>query len=264
MLDYGHDLSELAGTIHKGVSFWTIDESGSVGRTEKSLGKVITYSATTQLSKVDYKSIFEDIPLSVDKSGNKEIHYMDLRMNYPNELREVVERIGKSPFLALSLPIEKNEIDQRKRWNKPKNELYVLSAIDRLIEAIRIVDYSEFVMVVFDRTDDMTDEMLDTYTTDKMMVRMGPSYVSELSQIADVVVSVTGNAINYPEDLDTELFWKLYKINTNISGRGLTTTAASDGDTDENTKSPNYKKKSETTWSCRKIMFVFPSRGGSR
>ena len=63
----------------------------------------------------------------------------------------------------------------------------------------------------------------------EMIVQMHESYLSRLFQISDLAVSVTGNANNYPEELDTELFWKLYRINTNMSARGLTTTAPSDG-----------------------------------
>lgn len=263
-LNYGHDLYNLAGTIHRNVSVWTIDESGSVGRTEKSLGRVITYNATTQLSKVDYDSLFEGIPLSVDNNGNEEIHCIDLRMNNPDKLRELVQRIARSPFLSVTLPIQKNEVDRRKRWSNPKNEMYVLSAINEIIEAIKIIDHSELVIVEFDRTNEITDKMLDIYPPDKMIVRMEDSHKSKQLQASDVIVSVTGNAINYPDDFNTELFWELYKINTNISGRGLMTTAVSDGDTDKHTKSPNYKKKSGTGWSCRKIVFVFPSRGGYR
>lgn len=263
-LDYGQNLYNLAGTIHKNVSIWTIDESGSVGRTEKSLGRVITYNATTQLSKVDYDSLFKGIPLSVDNNGNEEIHCIDLRMNNPDKLRELVQRIGNSPFLAVTLPIEKNKVDQRKRWNNPKNELYVLSAINEIIEAIKIIDHSELVIVEFDRTNEITDKMLDIYPPDKMIVRMEDSHKSKQLQASDVIVSVTVNAINYPDDFNTELFWELYKINTNISGRGLMTTAVSDGDTDKRTKSPNYKKKSKMGRSCRKIILVFPSRGGYR
>lgn len=79
-LGYGNDLYEIAGLIRKKVSFWAIDESGSVGRTPQSIGKAITYSAVTQLSRVDYEGIFDGIPLSKDKFGNEEIHYMDLRV----------------------------------------------------------------------------------------------------------------------------------------------------------------------------------------
>lgn len=248
---YGHDLSEITGLIRKKVSFWAIDESGSVGRTEKSLGRTITYSAVTQLSSVNYDLLFDGIPLSIDKSGHSEVHYIDLKMSNPDKLREVVQRIGKSPFLIVSLPIEKNEIDTRKKWNKPKNAMYVLSAISKLVEAIETIDQSDAVIVTFDRTYDMTDELLDILWTDRTIVRMEQSYLVKLLQVCDVSVSVTGNAINYPEDFNNEMFWKLYKVNTNMSAHGLMTSAASDGGTDKISRSPNYKNKSTKSKSFR-------------
>lgn len=263
-LEYGNDLSEIAGLIRKKVSFWAIDESGSVGRTPQSIGKAITYSAVTQLSYVDYDHLFDGIPMSRDGFGNEEIHYMDLRRNDPEKLAEVVQRIGDSPFLIVSLPIEKNEVDTRKRWYRPKNAMYVLSAIGQLVDAIGMIDHSDTVIVTFDQTDDMTDEYLDILWTDRVIVRADRSYLVKLLQISDISASVTGNAINYPEELDTELFWKLYRINTNMSARGLTTTAPSDGGTDNKTITRNYKKSSSgKQMSDRGLMTTAPSDGGT-
>lgn len=241
-LGYGNNLSELSGLIRKKVSFWAIDESGSVGRTAQSLGRTITYSAVTQLSHVDYERLFDGIPLSRDKFGNEEIHYMDLRMNDPEKLAELVQRVGDSPFLIVSLPIVKNEVDTRKRWYKPKNAMYVLSAIGQLVDAIGRIDYSDTVIVTFEQTYDITDEYLDILWTDRIIVRAERSFLVKLLQISDTSASVTGNAINYPEELDTELFWKLYRINANMSDHGLMTTAASDGGTDKRRIHPMYKK----------------------
>lgn len=261
-LGYGNDLYEIAGLIRKKVSFWAIDESGSVGRTPQSIGKAITYSAVTQLSRVDYEGIFDGIPLSKDKFGNEEIHYMDLRQSNPQKLAEVVQRIGESPFLIVSLPIEKTEVDTRKRWYRPKNAMYVLSAISQLVDAIEIIDQSDTIVVTFDETNDMTNEYLDILWTDRIIVRADKSYLVKLLQISDISASVTGNAINYPEELDTELFWKLYRINTNMSARGLTTTAPSDGGTDKHTKSSNYKNKSQRSKPIRGLVTTAPSDGG--
>lgn len=260
-LGYGNDLYEIAGLIRKKVSFWAIDESGSVGRTPQSIGKAITYSAVTQLSRVDYEGIFDGIPLSKDKFGNEEIHYMDLRQSNPQKLAEVVQRIGESPFLIVSLPIEKTEVDTRKRWYRPKNAMYVLSAISQLVDAIEIIDQSDTIVVTFDETNDMTNEYLDILWTDRIIVRADKSYLVKLLQISDISASVTGNAINYPEELDTELFWKLYRINTNMSARGLTTTAPSDGGTDKHTKSSNYKNKSQRSKPIRGRVTTAPSDG---
>lgn len=261
-LGYGNDLYEIAGLIRKKVSFWAIDESGSVGRTPQSIGKAITYSAVTQLSRVDYEGIFDGIPLSKDKFGNEEIHYMDLRQSNPQKLAEVVQRIGESPFLIVSLPIEKTEVDTRKRWYRPKNAMYVLSAISQLVDAIEIIDQSDTIVVTFDETNDMTNEYLDILWTDRIIVRADKSYLVKLLQISDISASVTGNAINYPEELDTELFWKLYRINTNMSARGLTTTAPSDGGTDKHTKSSNYKNKSQRSKPIRGLTTSAASDGG--
>lgn len=261
-LGYGNDLYEIAGLIRKKVSFWAIDESGTVGRTPKSLGKAITYSAVTQLSHVDYRELFEGIPISRDKSGNEEIHYIDLRMNDPEKLCEIVQRISDSPFLIVSLPIEKTEVDTRKRWYRPKNAMYVLSAIGQLVDAIGIIDQSDTIVVTFDETDDVSNEYLDILWTDRIIVRADKSYLVKLLQISDISASVTGNAINYPEELDTELFWKLYRINTNMSARGLTTSAASDGGTDKHTKSSNYKNKSQRSKPIRGLVTTAPSDGG--
>lgn len=261
-LGYGNDLYEIAGLIRKKVSFWAIDESGSVGRTQKSIGRAITYSAVTQLSHVDYEGVFEGIPLSRDKFGNEELHYIDLRWNNPEKLAEVVQRIGESPFLIVSLPIEKTEVDTRKRWYRPKNAMYVLSAIGQLVDAIGIIDQSDTIVVTFDETDDMTNEYLDILWTDRIIVRADKSYLVKLLQISDIAASVTGNAINYPEELNTDLFWKLYRINTNMSARGLTTSATSDGGTDKHTKSLNYKNKSERSKPICGLTTSAPSDGG--
>lgn len=261
-LRYGNDLDEIAGLIRKKVSFWAIDESGTVGRTSKSLGKAITYSAVTQLSHVDYRELFKDIPISCDKFGNEKIHYIDLRMNNPDKLSEMVQRISDSPFLIVSLPIEKTEVDTRKRWYKPKNAMYVLSAISQLIDAIGIIDHSDTVIVTFDKTDDMSDEYLEILWTDRIMVRADRSYLVKLLQISDISASVTGNAINYPDEYDTELFWMLYRINTNMSARGLTTSAPSDGGTDKTTRSLNYKNRSQRRSSIRGLVTTAPSDGG--
>ena len=261
-LRYGNDLDEIAGLIRKKVSFWAIDESGTVGRTSKSLGKAITYSAVTQLSHVDYRELFKDIPISCDKFGNEEIHYIDLRMNNPDKLSEMVRRISDSPFLIVSLPIEKTEVDTRKRWYKPKNAMYVLSAIGQLVDAIGIIDQSDTIIVTFDETNDMTNEYLDILWTERIIVRADKSYLVKLLQISDISASVTGNAINYPDEYDTELFWMLYKINTNMSVRGLTTSAPSDGGTDKVTRSPNYKNKSQRGSSIRGLMTTALSDGG--
>ena len=96
----------------------------------------------------------------------------------------------------------------------------------------------------------------------EMIVQMHESYLSRLFQISDLAASVTGNAINYPEELDTELFWKLYRINTNMSARGLTTTAPSDGGTDKRTQSSNYKNKSQRSKPIRGLVTTAPSDGG--
>lgn len=228
-LGYGNDLLEISGLIRKKVSFWAIDESGSVGRIPQSLGKAITYSAAIQPSHADYWRLFDGIPMSRDKFGNEEIHYMDLRRSNPEKLAEVVQRIGDSPFLIVSLPIEKNEVDTRKIWYRSKNAMYVLSAIGQLVDAIGEIDHSDTVIVTFDETYDMVSEYLDILWTDRIIVRADKSHLIKLLQIGDISASVTGNAINYPEELDTELFWKLYRINTNMSAnRGLMTIATGD------------------------------------
>ncbi len=242
---YGRDIVEIRGIIREKVSYWSIDESGSVGRTGQSLGKAITYSAVTQLGEVDYEWLFENIPMSVDKRGHKEIHYKDLRMNHPERLSEIVDRVSGSPFLVLSLPEMKIKPDMRVRWKRPKNAFYVFSAIQRLVQAIEEVDLSETIVVSFDKTCDISDEFLEVLWSDRIIVQMQESYLAELFQISDLAASVTGNAINYPNDYNTELFWKFYAMSVNKSARGLVTTAPSDGATDSKTSSRNYKKKSE-------------------
>lgn len=273
---YGRNLTEIRGLIRRPISYWSIDESGSVGRTGQSLGKAITYSAVTELGNVDYAGLFEGIPFSVDRRGNKEIHYRDLREFHPESLTELVDRVSESPFLMVSLPEMKLKPDLRTKWKKPKNAFYVFSAIQRLVQAIEQIDQSEFVIVTFDETSEITDEFLEVLWSDRVIVQMHESYLSELFQISNLVASVTGNAINYPEDLDTQLFWKLFSQSVNLTNhasmmspeeigeiygnatqrntkktivgtkaaRGLVTTAPSDGDADNKTMSRNYKKLS--------------------
>lgn len=214
---YGRDLRELEGIKRGRVSFWAIDESGSVGRSGKSLGKAITYSAVTQLGDVDYRALFDGIPLSTDRAGHSEVHYRDLRRYDPQSLEKVVGRVGEAPLLILSLPIEKRDEDTRRSWVKPKNAGYVFAALFRIIRAIEQVDLSDTVIVTFDRTDDMEQFLLDVPWSERIVVRMGESYAARLYQVADLAASVTGNAINYPEELDERMFWSLFGINTNVS-----------------------------------------------
>lgn len=216
-LAFGHDLDDIRGIIHETTSYWSIDESGSVGRTAQSLGKAITYSAVTQLSTVDYKKLFEGIPKSKDKDGNEEIHYRDLRRENPEKLKELVYRIADEPFLILTLPVMKDKEDMRTKWKTPKNATYVLRAINKLIEAIEKVDSSDLIIVSFDKTDEVNDIFLNVLISDRVIVQMQESHWSELFQVCDVSTSVIGNAINYPGEYDNDLFWKLYDLSTNLS-----------------------------------------------
>lgn len=242
---YGYNLNEIKGLIRKPVSFWAIDESGSVGRTKGSMGKAITYSAVTQLDDVDYEALFDGIPKEVNpKTGIEKIHTSYLRDNYPDKLRVLVDRISDSPFLIISLP----EIKTKEYWpkvvNRPRYATFVFYAIENLVQAIEQVDLSEKIVVTFDRTNDVNDEYLDATCAERTIVRMCQSHVSNLLQVADVAASVTGGAISYPRDLNMELFWKFYKLNTNMSARSCVTTATGDSVADKNTSSRNYKKKS--------------------
>lgn len=171
---YGHNLNEIKGLIRKSVSFWAIDESGSVGRTGKSLGKAITYCAVTQLGDVDYKALFEGIPKQKHpKKDYEEIHGSYLRDNYPDKLEILVDRISDSPYLILSLPEIKVE---PKRWVEtqvhPQNATYVFFAIENLVQAIEEVDLSNKIVVTFDRTTDIDDGYLEAACTKRTTVRM--------------------------------------------------------------------------------------------
>lgn len=214
---YGRSINRLRGIKRESVSYWSIDESGSTGRTENNLGKAITYTAVTQIAEIDLEELFEGIPKSTDKKGNKEIHYKELRLNNPAELERLVDRTSKSPLLILNLPVEKTAVDTRTVWPKPKNAAYVFRALWRIVETIEAIDLSDTIVISFDKTDDMNDEFLGVLWTDRIIVRMEESYAAELNQISDLAASVTGNAINYPGELDTALFWKLYSISSNIS-----------------------------------------------
>ena len=261
-ISYGRNISDIRGLIRESVSYWSIDESGSVGRTGQSLGKAITYSAVTQLGDVDYDSLFEGIPTVRDKRGHEEVHYMDLRMNHQAELSELVDRVAGAPFLVLSLPEMKLKPDERKRWVRPKNAFYGFRAVQRLVRAIEEIDWSDSIIVTFDQTCDIGDGFLEVLWSDRMIVQMHESYLSRLFQISDLAASVTGNAINYPNDLNTELFWKFYRISVNKSARGLVTTAPSDGEADKHTKSSNYKNKSQRSKPIRGLTTTAPSDGG--
>ena len=203
---YGRNIGDIRGIVRETVSYWSIDESGSVGRTGQSLGKAITYSAVTQLEHVDYGKLFEGIPKVSDKRGHDEIHYMDLRMNDCEKLSELVDRVAQSPFLMISLPEMKLKPDFSKKWVKPKNAFYVFTAIQRLVQAIEEIDWSDMIVVTFDHTFDIGDEMLEVLWSDRLIVQMHESYLCELFQISDLTASVTGNAINYPNEFNTCLF----------------------------------------------------------
>lgn len=239
---YGHDIGELRGLIHRHVSFWAVDESGSVGRTKKSLGKAITYSAVTQLGDVDYKVLFKEIPEEIHKDGTEEIHYRYLRENYPELLKTLVSRIGEAPFLILSYPVKKDYVNTASKRGGHRNALYVLDAIQNLIDAIEQVDTSKSIIVSFDRTDEIPENLLQVVWTDKTIVLMSKEIVFELLEISDIASSVTNNAINFPYTFDMELFGVLYPLNTNLSGQGKATTAGFNPGPDKETWTSRYKK----------------------
>lgn len=255
---YGNNLSDLAGSIHKRTSFWAIDESGSTGWTKKTLGMAITYCATTQLSPASIQAIFDGIPLEskTDKNGEvtEKIHYNYLRQYYPEELKLAMERISQAPFLFLSLLIEKTSVTvtiPHKKVFRPRNAIYVMGAIDRLVRAIEIVDSSEHIVVSFDSTNDLSKDLLEYLWTDRTTVLMEKSSSASLLQVADLASSSVGNAINYPHEMDEELFWLIFDQNTNLSApespkrspmQGMLTKAKTDFCTGKR-KSTNKNKK---------------------
>lgn len=241
-IDYGKVVGAMKGRIHRRTSFWTIDESGSVGRTEKSKGKAVTYSAVTQLDKVDYRSLFKDIPKEVHDDGSEEIHYRFLRKNDMESLTQLVERIGEAPFLILSYPVMKDHVNTAPKRGDHRNAFYVLEAIQSLVAAIETVDRSKTIIVTFDRTDEIPEDILQVASTKRTTVLMSKADAFELLEVSDIAASVTNNGINYQELLDTNLFWSLYPINTNISERGKATTAGIDRVSDEGGCASRYNK----------------------
>lgn len=201
-MDYGRVVGSMRGRIRRRTSFWAIDESGSVGRTEKSKGKAITYSAVTQLQKVDYRSLFKDIPRELHDDGSEEIHYRFLRKNDTESLTELVERIGGAPFLILSYPVMKDHVNTAPKRSDHRNAYYVLEAIQSLVEAIETVDRSKTIIVTFDRTDEISEDILQVAWTDRTIVLMSKADVFGLLEVSDIAASVTNNAINYPGNLN--------------------------------------------------------------
>jgi len=149
--EFGIRLEDLEGAICRDISFWSIDESGNPGRTDKTLGKFITYTGMTELSPLDYDEIFRNIPREANPDGSSEVHYSYLLENDCNSLYTLAARIRESDLLLVSSPMEKKTVNQILRQFKPRNAGYVIMGLYRLIEAIKFIDHSELIVATFDK-----------------------------------------------------------------------------------------------------------------
>ena len=252
--EFGVKLEDVEGLIDRDISFWSIDESGNPGRTAKTLGKYITYVGMTELSPLDYDKLFDRIPKETDQNGNQEVHYSFLLKNRKRSLYKLAARIRKSDLLLVCYPMKKMRVNRLLRRLTPRNAGFVFMGLYNLIEAIKVVDHSDLIVAVFDKTEDITEEFLQVLWEDGIIIPMVDSAESQSIQVTDVGAAIVGNTINYGDGMDTKLFYKIKDKTVNVPDRASKLDVNTQAH--EKNKSKNYKSKSEQSGST----YDFPKK----
>lgn len=195
---HGLTLDDVRGLIRKPVSYWAIDESGNPSRKPKENGKPFTLSAVTELSPIDYDRLLEGVPLY-----DGEVHFSKLRNEHPDICIRLITNLGYENILIVYKTVQKRSKKSiRTGKHIPLNELYLLSLLQEVIDAIMTIDRSDTVIVTYDHNESMREESCSLLWNDRCVLVMSESTAIRLVQIADLCASSAGRAnlpIGYSE-----------------------------------------------------------------
>lgn len=213
---HGLTLDDVRGLIRKSVSYWAIDESGNPSRKPKQNGKPFTLSAVTELSPIDYDRLLEGVPLY-----NGEVHFSKLRNEHPDICIRLMTNLGYENLLILSKTVtKKSKSVISKKRGPPVDELYLLSLLEDIVDAISAVDLSDAVVIVYDRNTNLKDDTCLLLWTDRCFFLMGESDMYRLLQISDLTASSLGRAVLPLDEADTEYFDKIRMRSVNLQENG--------------------------------------------
>lgn len=213
---HGLTLDDVRGLIRKPVSYWAIDESGNPSRKPKQNGKPFTLSAVTELSPIDYDRLLEGVPMY-----DGEVHFSKLRNEHPDICIRLMTNLGYENLLILSKTVtKKSKSVISKKRGPPVDELYLLSLLEDIVDAISAVDLSDAVVIVYDRNTNLKDDTCLLLWTDRCFFLMGESDMYRLLQISDLTASSLGRAVLPLDEADTEYFDKIRMRSVNLQENG--------------------------------------------
>lgn len=213
---HGLTLDDVRGLIRKPVSYWAIDESGNPSRKPKQNGKPFTLSAVTELSPIDYDRLLEGVPMY-----DGEVHFSKLRNEHPDICIRLMTNLGYENLLILSKTVtKKSKSVISKKRGPPVDELYLLSLLEDIVDAISAVDLSDAVVIVYDRNTNLKDDTCLLLWTDRCFFLMGESDMYRLLQISDLTASSLGRAVLPFDEADTEYFDKIRMRSVNLQENG--------------------------------------------
>lgn len=213
---HGLTLDDVRGLIRKPVSYWAIDESGNPSRKPKQNGKPFTLSAVTELSPIDYDRLLEGVPMY-----DGEVHFSKLRNEHPDICIRLMTNLGYENLLILSKTVtKKSKSVISKKRGPPVDELYLLSLLEDIVDAISAVDLSDAVVIVYDRNTNLKDDTCLLLWTNRCFFLMGESDMYRLLQISDLTASSLGRAVLPLDEADTEYFDKIRMRSVNLQENG--------------------------------------------
>lgn len=244
----GLTLDDVRGLIRKPVSYWAIDESGNPSRKIKEDGKAFTLSAVTELSPIDYDRLLEGVPLY-----DGEVHFSRLRNEHPDICVRLITNFGQENTLIVFKTVQKRSKDIVRRGRHTQiNESYLLSLLHEVIDAILAIDFSDTVIVTYDRNQNMREEACSLLWTDRCILVMSESDVNRLIQMADLCASSAGRS-TFPSGYSEFVFLdKLDGKYVDISGGLAGCTQHPAFTHTANTSSSDYKNDKQKQSSKRK------------
>lgn len=207
---HGLTLDDVRGLIRKPVSYWAIDESGNPSRKPKQNGKPFTLSAVTELSPIDYDRLLEGVPLY-----DGEVHFSKLRNEHPDICISLMTNFGNENILIVSKTVMKRgkTVHKSKRRGPPTDELYLLSLLNELVEAVSEIDLSDSVIVTYDRNDNIRDGACLLLWSDRRVFVLGDSSEYRLIQMADLASSSLGKML-LPDGFADSCYFEKIKAKT--------------------------------------------------
>lgn len=212
---HGLTLEDVAGSIHKNVSYWAIDESGNPSRKRTENGKAFTVSAVTELSPIDYERLLEGVPMY-----GGEVHFSKLRNEHPDICIRLMTDLGRENILVVYKTVKKRSAI-KKRLNKhiPIDELYIFSILNEMLDVIQQIDHSDTIIVTYDKNTNITEETTTFLWNDRCILVLGVSDAYLLLQMADLCASSIGRAKLPNDTLETEYFDEIRSKSVEISSR---------------------------------------------